>query len=589
MRALACLILACLIAACVGAPMTAPASPTGASTPTLVPPTPTPIPRVKVLRIGHTRAPDVLDPARAATSAELATLRLVYEGLLAFDARGNIVPASADRWELAKDGMAMTFHLREGLARADGTALTAKDFELALRRALDPRLGYRHYASALRDLKGALELDALDPTKTNAEQIAKSLANIGVQATDDRTLVVTFRKPTGYWQFVAATALTFPADSQRIERDPDFWWGKPEGHNGNGAFVFRSIEPNRRIVFAPNANYWRGKPKLERIEFLYYADASAALDAYARGEVDLLAGIAPETLPAIAANAALNADLRRYPAARVYALGFNAARQPFDDKNVRVAFSQAFDRAGWVREVMRGVGKPYTRWIPPGVPGASAETPGAPAFDPTAAALTLMNGGYAAKTATGNIQVDCAKLGEIKLTFLNSPANQTAYQFLANHLAGVLGCPVLLEPVEPTAFVAASRDAKTRPQIFIASYQQNYPHPREWLTGLWTCGSELAIRLGYCNRDLDTRLEQADRATDAFSAAQLYQQAEDLLLADAPAAFANYGENLYLVKPYVRGLQEHLASGDVYWAGEWGPLWLYDIDLARVPANYPQQ
>lgn len=547
-------------------------------------PSPTPIPpaTTKILRIGLTRYPDILDPQRAPLGTEAHALRLVYEGLTTLDEKGNVVGSAADRWTLSPDGLQLTFHIRDGLARADGTRVTARDFEFALKRALDPRLTNRTDATLLYDIKGAEQLDKLDPLKTKPEDIEKALNNLGVRAADPQNLVVTFKQPVGYWHAVAATLALFPADPKSVERDPDNWWAHPSAHNGTGAFVVQAIEPNKRIVLTPNPNYWRGKPKLERLELIYFPGGKGLLDAYKNGAIDIATNLSADDVSTLGADTPLKNELVRAPLAIVYAIAFNRARKPFDDRNVRVAFAHAFDREGWVREVLRGIGKPYTRWIPPGVPGAQAEQPGVPTYDPKMAAQTLVANGYAAKDSTPqNPKVDCAKLGEIKLTFLASPTNQARASFLAANFSRVFGCPIALEPTNQLA--------KTKPQISLQGYIHDYPHPHNWLSMFWKCGNEFAAPFGYCNRELDALLARADQERDPQKALALYQQAEELLLKDVPAAFANYAESIALVKPYVLGLKARVSAFDTEWIGEWGPVWTYDVDLARVPVSYPRK
>jgi ABC-type oligopeptide transport system substrate-binding subunit len=82
-------------------------------------------------------------------------------------------------------------------------------------------------------------------------------------------------------------------------------------------------------------------------------------------------------------------------------------------------------------------------------------------------------------------------------------------------------------------------------------------------------------------------LVRADSTTAFDDSISVYQQAEDLLLSDVPGAPVCYAENLYLLKNYVRGPKDNLSSFDYAWAGEWGPLATFDIDLAHVPDNYP--
>jgi oligopeptide transport system substrate-binding protein len=477
----------------------------------------------------------------------------------------------------------MTFHIREGLARADGTIVTARDYEFALKRAFDPRATNKTNPVLLFDIKGAEEADKLDPAKTKPEDVDKALNHLGIKATDTQNLVITFKKPNGYWQAVAATLGTFPSDKIWVERDPDNWWFHADAHSGAGMFVVKSIEPNRRIILAPNSNYWRGKPRLDRLELVYFPGGKGLLDAYKKGEIDLATNLSADDLNAINADAALKSELARVPTAIVYAIAFNRARKPFDDKNVRVAFAQAFDREAWLRETFKGVGKPYARWIPPGVLGAQPDKPGVPNFDPKAAVQTLVGNGYAAKDSTAESpKVDCAKLGEIKLTFLASPTNQTRYGLLAANWTQVLGCPVTLEPT-------SQLPAKIKPQISLQGYRQDYPHPHNWLSMFWMCGTEFAAPFGYCNKELDALLVRADQERDPQKALALYQQAEDTLLKDVPAAFANYTENISLIKPYVLGIKDRVSAFDIEWAGEWGPVWAYDVDLSQVPASYPRK
>lgn len=555
------------------------ASPTAPPTPSVVRPAPT-----RVLKIGFAGFPDVLDPQKASSDLETEILRLVYQGLVSVDEKGNLQPAAADRWDLSKDGTQMTFHIRDGLQRANGTALTAADYEFALKRALDPRITDKPNTFLLHDIKGAQELDALDPAAVKPEDVEKALSGLGIKATSADTLSITFKKPVGYWTFVASTWLTFPSEKKQVDLDPDGWWSRSDGHNGNGPFAIRTIVQGKQIVLVPNRTFWRGRPKLDRIELLFYPSSSTVLQAYQKGEIDLDASVTPDALPTLSSDPLLSNELLRYPAAVTYAIGFNIARKPFDDRNVRLAFSQALDREGWVRQVLNGVGKPFTRWIPPGVLGAQAK-PGVPDYDPKAAVSTLVNNGYAAKESTADSpKVDCAKLGDIKLTYAASPLNQTRYQFLESDFTRVFSCPIKSEPVQATDW-SLFKDPKTRPLIFFQGYLQDYAHPQDWLSLYWTCNSPFAERSGYCNKNLDALLAKADQEPDLSQAVRTYQDAEDLLMKDVPAAFSSYSENTFLVKRYVIGPKDHVGSGDAAWPGEWGPVWDYDIDVEHVPAD----
>jgi oligopeptide transport system substrate-binding protein len=142
--------------------------------------------------------------------------------------------------------------------------------------------------------------------------------------------------------------------------------------------------------------------------------------------------------------------------------------------------------------------------------------------------------------------------------------------------------------VDATVMTALTKKLETQPMISYQGWIQDYPHPQNWLSVYWTCNA-FAKRYGYCSKEFDALTAKADQTLDFPTAIKLYQQAEDILAQDVPSIFVNYQENMYLVKPWLIGPKDHTGSSDAEWAGEWGPVWTYDVDLTKVPANYPKQ
>jgi oligopeptide transport system substrate-binding protein len=539
----------------------------------------------KVLRLARGTYPDVIDPQKSSYGIEIEVLKLCYEGITAIDAKGNIGPGAADKWTSSADGKSMTFHIREGLKRADGTAMNASDYEYALKRTVDPRVTGKQYMDIVHDIKGSGALIDKEGAKLTAAELDKMFADYGVKADDaKRELTVSFEYGIGFWHYIAYTWVTYPTDKKSAEANQDAWWTKPEGHKCNGPYTIKTIEEGKRIVYEANPNYWRGKPKIDRIEATYITDEVQRFTAYTKGEFDEV-DVTSATIAQVEADAKLKAEFYRYPAAITNMMAFNNVIKPFNDKNVRSAFSQALDREGWIRDVLKNIGKPYTRWIPPGVPGAQADKPGAPATDAKAAVETLIKAGYG--KADGK-SVDCAKLGELKITYAGTAQNHARFQFLAGNFVRVFNCPLTLEPVEATVMTALTKDPKTNPQISRQGWIQDYPHPQNWLSVYWKCDA-FAKRYSYCNKDLDALMAKADQTLDFAAAIKFYQDAEAMLLADVPGAPLHYSEILYLLKPYVIGPKDNTSSSDAEWIGEWGPVHTYDIDLTKVPDSYPKK
>lgn len=541
-------------------------------------------PTVQVLRIGEDVYPAVLDPQRASFVNEFEILSLAYEGLVSVDPSGNVALAAAESYQFNEDGTQLTFTLRKGIQRVDGTPLTSQDFAAAIKRGLNPCLGGRQYASVLYDIQGAQDVSNFDIDNKTEAELKTALDKVGIQTPDAQTLTFEFAEPVGdYWLYLTSLPIFFPTDPKLAATAEDGWADIAGNHNGNGPYVIVNFDEGNRITLAANPKYRGGKPQLARIEFSYNPDTQAQLDAYKKGEIDIDAAVSPDLLPQIMSDTVKD-ELFNYLGASTYMLAFNNTLKPFDDRIVRTAFSQALDREAFVKNVLLGAGSPTTRWVPSGVPGNQADKPGVPAFNAQAAVKTLTDNGYG--TADG--KVDCAKLGDLKFTYPDSPGNKIQVEALSKNLETVFGCKIATEPVSPTEYTRRVRNFKTSPQMTLRSWIEDFPHPQNWLSTYWMCGS-FARRYGYCNVNLDQTLKLADAAASIEDAVKLYQQAEEYLVTDVPGAFLYNGVNLQLLKPYVLGPSNYTGRRDAGWIGQWGPVMQYGIDLSKVPDTYPRQ
>jgi oligopeptide transport system substrate-binding protein len=247
---------------------------------------------------------------------------------------------------------------------------------------------------------------------------------------------------------------------------------------------------------------------------------------------------------------------------------FHQLKEPFTDVKVREAFGMALDRDKWVTDVLKGLGSPTLTWIPPGYPGYQAgETRWG--FDAAAAKQALAESSY------GSVD----KLPKITDTFSDTPRNRVRNEWLAAQWKEVLGVDVELNPVESTTYTALTKDITTAPQMYILGWCADYPDPQNWLSVYWKTGG-FGERIAYSNPDFDALVNEADTTTDPAKRAELYAQAQDLLVAGAPVAFFWNNVNTYLIKPWVKGIA--LTPQDAGWAGNLSPLTI-DIDTTMLP------
>lgn len=504
-----------------------------------------------VLRLNHGAEGDNYDPQQASFVGEIQFIMLNYQALMTFDKDMKPVPGAAESVEPSADGKTYTFKIRPDSKYSDGSPLTAANFEYAWKRLADPTLAGQYQSIACGIIEGYSEYastscpDAEGNTKTITEVEALDLEalrdGVGVKAIDDSTLEIKLVNPAPFFLSMAALWIGAPVREQDTQDPTGLVRAVPESFVGNGPFKLTEHTEAQSATFEKNENYNGplGPVKLNQIRFSFINDGQVAFQAYQNGELDYL-GVAAEDLSAVQGDATLNAELRDVPGSCTFYLGFNIRKAPFDNIEVRKAFAQSLDREAWVRDILQSLGKPTQTFIPPGFPGYVASDKYA--FDADAAKKTLSDAGITAES-----------LGEIKVTYSQSARNQARYEWLANQFKQNLGLNVALDPVDPTAYTALLKDENTIPSMFILGWCADYPDPQNWLTTVFKTGGVSAGRAGWSNKQFDELTSQADIETDATKRADLYQQAQEILIDEAPVAFFWNDAGKALTKPYVKG------------------------------------
>jgi oligopeptide transport system substrate-binding protein len=530
-----------------------------------------------VLRYNMGTYPDIIDPQKSSFVNEIGHLQMIYEGLTRLDDKLETVAGAAESWEYNEDATEITFKLRDGLKYSDGSLLNAKRFEYSILRNIDPATA-GEYAQITDDIAGANAWRTADTTALSEEEVAALKAGVAVQALDSTgapcvdyeqadclTLKIGLDGPAPYFHTVMSLWVTYPAKEELIAEGGDNWWNSSKYQIGNGPFVLKSLEPFVRGYFTPNANYWLGVPGYD-LEYSYINDSAIAFEAYKNNEFDVI-NIAAEDLATVQADPVLSQEAKIYPGSCSFAVMFHQLKEPFTDPKVRQAFSQAYDREAWVTDVLKGLGAPTLTWIPPGFPGyQEGETRWG--FDPEAAKQALAESSY------GSVE----NLPEIVATFGDTPRNRTRWEWLIAKWQENLGVTISANPVEPTTFTALTKDIETAPQMFILGWCADYPDPQNWLSVYWYTGA-FGERIGYSNPELDALLDEADSTVDPVKRMELYAQAQDMLVAGIPVAFAWNNVNTALFKPWVTGYK--LTPMD-NWPGSYDVLSIA-VDSSQVP------
>jgi oligopeptide transport system substrate-binding protein len=213
---------------------------------------------------------------------------------------------------------------------------------------------------------------------------------------------------------------------------------------------------------------------------------------------------------------------------------------PFDDPDVRRALSMAIDKEFLADEFLLGLVAPADGVLPPGMPGYNENLDGIP-FDPDAAAELLDETGAA--DALNDVVI---------LSSGQGAAPSDILQAIQAMWMDNLGVDIGIEQEEFGLFLRDINDGNF--QMFSLGWIADYPDPQNFLD-IKLHSDSPNNESGYSNAEVDSLLEQADRTTDAEERLSLYQQAEQMIVDDAPWIPLYHGEASYLVKPYVEGFE----------------------------------
>ena len=160
---------------------------------------------------------------------------------------------------------------------------------------------------------------------------------------------------------------------------------------GTGPFKFDSWVRNDRLTLVKNEDYWGDQAKLDELIFRPIADNAARLQALQSGEIQGYDLVEPQDIATIEGDS--NLQIIDRPAFNVAYVGFNIARKPTDDIEVRKAIAYGLDRQAVVDNFYSGRGVVATQFMPPEVVGYADDVT-TYEYDPEMAKKTLTDAGY---------------------------------------------------------------------------------------------------------------------------------------------------------------------------------------------------
>ncbi|MBI5365936.1 MAG: ABC transporter substrate-binding protein [Planctomycetes bacterium] len=466
-----------------------------------------------------------LDPHDIDDGESVKVCNQIYEGLVTYAEDGPaIVPCLATAWKVDAQGTRWEFSLRPGVRFHDGTPCDAAAVAFNFARILDEKHPHRY--------------DAKFPYGSMYTGIAECVA------ADAATVVFQLKTPSAvFLANLAMFSAYIVSPTALASAGEDF----PFHPVGTGPFKFERWDRDEKIVLAANADWWGGKPKLDRVVFRKIAENSVRFQLLRDGQLHIMDGINLADLETLASDPKLS--LLSVPGMNFAYLAMNTTREPFNDPLVRKAVAHAVDRDKIRKLALRGVGTFGPNPLPPTVWGYAKEVADYE-YNPSMARDYLKQAG---------------KESGLKLKLWAMP-NPRPYMPEPKKVAQILqadlkevGIEVTIHSPEWQAYLDALRHGEH--ELAIMGWITDNGDPDNFLYPLLdpdnaVLGSALNISF-YNNPEVHKLILQAQGQLDAEKRLALYQRAQQILREDTPILPLAYLPEFAATAKSVKGYKPH--------------------------------
>lgn len=463
--------------------------------------------------------------------------RLIFSGLVRFDGNGRPVPDLAESWSVSADATVYTFSLRPGAVWHDGSPVTSDD------------VIYTYSKLQFPDYPGPVDLEAM-------------WQQIRVVPLDEHT--VQFQLPEPFAPFFDYLSLGLLPDHLLRGVSATDLIDHPYNLQpiGTGPFRFDRFLVEDGTIHGVSLvafpDYYGQQPFLERVEFRYFPDEQAALEAYVRGEVQGLAPVGPQILQRALGIPELNLHTAQLPRITLVFLNLKSTEHPFfGDKRVRQALLLAINRQWIIDHALNGQG---TVAVGPILPWSWAFASGVEPmpFDPERAAALLDEAGWTLPVGATPGGPEYIRSNEdqtlgFELLHLDDANHAEVAQTLQSYWQAV-GVQVTLRPVDAEAMLTdhlETRDfAAALTDLNLSRYPDPDPYPF-WHDSQAEAGQNYG---SYEDRNTSIWLERARITPDFSQRANLYRSFQHRFQDQAPALLLYYPVYTYGVDDAIQGV-----------------------------------
>jgi len=462
----------------------------------------------------------------------------VSEGLVRLDENDNPQPGLAESYTVSDDGLTYTFTLRDGLKWSNGEPLTAKDFEYS-------------WITEISDLENNGYASVIAPFLKNGEAYANGecdASEVGVKATDDKTLVVTLNAPAPFFDRLTALSCLYPLNEEFYTSMGDKYATSADTLLYCGPFKATSMDVSVGVTMEKNPDYWDAENvKLDGVDIKVITDSSAALNAYEAGEIDRV-NLASTDVMLYQGDP----EFGSYNVFRNYYMQFDYTNDRLNAK-MRQAISMAIDRQTLVDQVLMTGAVAAGGVVSQGINGDGEKT-----FRELAGDVSYYDPDQAKQLWDEGVQ----ELGQAPSDLVMLTAEGTDFDdmsvYVQDQLRTVLGLDVTIKSMTQKA---RNEIMKTEHyDMALSAWGADYDDAMTFLE-LWTDDS--GYRGTYAKPEYCDLIKKARAEADPATRLQYMIDAEKMLISDDCVVTGIYDRGYsYLMRDYVKGYITHPIGQD---------------------------